>query len=52
MIANRQYIADLLKERKRYATVFTIEDSRVVYNPLIKYHIEGIKKKKHTLKPA
>lgn len=52
MIATKQYISQLLVERAIYARVFDLNESRIVYNPLIVYHIRGIKMKKSTLKPC
>lgn len=50
MIATKDYISCLLKERLQYARVFGIDESRAVYNPLIFLHIRGLKTKKHTIK--
>lgn len=50
MKATKQLISELLNERKRYARVFGMEESRTVYNPLLKLHINGIKQNIHTLK--
>lgn len=42
--ANKQLITELLNERKIWARVFGIEDSRTVYNPVIKHHIRSFRK--------
>ena len=49
MKATKQLISELLKERARYARVFGIDESRIVYNPLLKLHIRGIKDNINTL---
>jgi hypothetical protein len=43
MKATREFISQLLKERRSWERSFGIESSRVVYNPLIKHHLRGIK---------
>jgi len=49
MIATKQLISELIEERARYAKAYGIDASRVVYNPLLKLHINGIKNNIHTL---
>lgn len=49
MIPTRNLISELLRERARWARVYGLDSSRVVYNPLIRLHIRGIKENRHTL---
>ena len=52
MIVTRKYITELLTERKRYARVFGLDESRRVYNNLILLHINGHKKGIRTINPV
>jgi hypothetical protein len=45
----KEFISQLLSERKRWAKVYGLESSRTVYNPLIVHHIRGFKRDKPTI---
>lgn len=47
-VADSHFISCLLHERRQYARVFGLDESRTVYNPLIKHHIRGLKEKRPT----